>query len=270
MLKINHYRFYLIHNVFGIICLSNILYHNLFFNIYKLSSEISTLLLICHIAIPISSYIFNVKKDNINYKITEHYISYSKRYGILIHSLRIVSIMWYPKYCYILTILYLLIYKVRLIFYNNSNQLINPYIKYPIIIKSKVLKCINKIYSIASLVISSGLIINVIDSRLLFMTLRPLQILPFNYLLIQKKILNKHIHSITIFIMQLEVYIYWYYLYNNFYLFFLSVLIYILIRFNIPESLIWITLFFIDILYKNNHLFCLNNSLYCSEQYGLL
>ena len=248
---ITHEDPYHIHKIFGIYCIINysIQYYTYFlYNTYNLN----TYVIIPHILLHITSFIFKVLPKRNTESLTSMFIWDELRLHSLIFAWRSCFVILYPENSFIISLLTLIVGDIITEKYGTpgvstvrGNQIKAGHRN----IYKELIGSFFSISQFGATIICMGIFQENLNKILVFSTLPPIQTSAFGMTLIRKNIINKSIWNIIYISQLITTYIIWYKEYNNFNIFFISALLYLMRKKGYSKYLIWILSFLIHRYY---------------------
>lgn len=249
---ITHEDPYFIHKAPGIYCLCNFLYQQLYY-VFNKSMNLSTIILLPHFFLHISSFMFNVLPFRTFNNRSNMFIWNELRIHSMIFSYRSCLILIYPYLAKQIVFLTLISADITTSFYGSKNvsTVRGNHKKMSNSQSKQLLSLYYSVSQIGATLICSGCFQYNINSSLVFSTLPAIQTSAFGLTLLRKNIINKEtwgiVYSLELFI----VYLIWYSEYGNVDIFFMSLFIYLLRTFHISKYIIWSHIFILDYYLKN-------------------
>lgn len=240
-----------IHKVSGILCLTNFAYQTFRYLSglpVRLTSPPSSFLLIPHVALHLTSFVFRVLPRRHSESKSAMYIWEELRIHAMIFAFRGCLVIWFPDYGFPVSIGSMVLADITSHVYGSRNisTVRGEHSRHGS--RSLIKECTAAFFSISQIgatVITSGLFQPTRStfpgeySMLVFATLPPIQTSAFGMTLIRKNIINKQVWSVVYCTELLFVYYVWYRTYQNMNALFVSIGIYLLRRIGIPKYAIW-------------------------------
>ena len=247
---ITHEDKFNLHKTLGLITLTNFSFQTIYYLLYQTLYKIDFFINF-HIILHLSSFIFKVlPKRPKNSEKMKMFIWEELRIHSMIFAYRGCFCILYNNFSRPIIFLTMILADLTTKFVGDSEftTIRGQHDKNTLSFKKQIYTAFFSISQMGATAICSGCFQSEYNNFLTFQTLIPIQTSAFGLTLLRKNIINKTTWQIIYSIELSAVYIFWYYVYGNFNILYMSIIPYLLRRAGLPKYMIWILFVLTDLL----------------------